>query len=328
MIKELQQVNTKILSEFRVFKNTESIADVDTSTIRSYDNKKEGSEKGFNKLRPGKNCFQALSYFVNGFCVRSSIIGGKQVPIKAMVLQEHLLEVREFCGILKWVRMDSGFMSEELLRYLDSFVCEAGKNNKIKFIANVKKNCTGAKEALGNLRWKEWETISRGILIQDHRDVQIYQKYDKKHRIIVVKEYARAKDKWQYYTLITNENEMSAHSLLKFYHKRQCIENFFDEAKNSYFIENLPSHKLLGNSVYFNIICLTFNLLRIFRYDSLRKQDQNIQLKTLQKKYFDLEMEHNGKILSIPRWIPIYRSILAVVNRLIKLGIDVNYKIC
>ena len=73
------------------------------------------------------------------FCVRSSIIGGKQVPIKAMVLQEHLLEVREFCGILKWVRMDSGFMSEELLRYLDSFVCEAGKNNKIKFIANVKK---------------------------------------------------------------------------------------------------------------------------------------------------------------------------------------------
>ena len=304
------------------------VVDGDWSTVRSYDNTKEGSVRGYNKLRPGKPCLQAIVYFVNGFCLRPELVGGKGVPIMGDKLIEHLQEVREQCRQIDWVRLDSGFICHASVKGLDDFTRTDYGTEKIRFIVNLKKCCQGATEVMRTSKCREWQKIKRGLEIQDHPDIQLYKNYSKKHRVVLVKEYISFKQNWEYYMLATNEVNMDAVDLYSFYHKRQAIENFFDEAKNSYFIENLPSKKLLGNDLYFNIICLVFNLLVQFRRDVLPQKHCNLHLRTLQKEYFDLELEFDERRLTIPRWIPKYRSLILVLQRLKKLNISVEYRIC
>ncbi len=327
MCRLLQKANSKMLREF--FESQEQIVlDGDWSTIRSYPNKKEGAVKGQNKLRPGRNCYQANAYFANGLYVKADVLAGNQVPIDSLTLFSDLREARRLCGRIDWLRLDAGYISILNLQRLEDFSCQGHSREKIQFIVNVGKGTIGAKEAIRKSSCRCWQKVKNGVYIQDFPAIQVYKDYHQKHRMILVKRYFEQEKKWKYYALITNNNGTSALDLFHFYHKRQCIEYFFDDAKNSYFMEHLPSSKLLGNSLFVNIICLTFNLLVFFRHEVLRKKDQWIQLKTLRRNYLKLDIVWNGQNLIIPRCLPNYRVVLMILRRLEKLNIRLEYRLC
>ena len=324
--RHLQKANSKMIRE--ILANQEQIiVDGDWSTLRSYQNSKDGSVKGYNKLRPGRPCYQANVYFANELYIKADVLAGNEVPLDSLSLFTDLEEVRRLCGRIDWIRLDAGYISWLNLQRLDSFSCQGYSRQKAKFIVNVGSGTIGAKEAIRLSRFRAWQKVKRGVEIQEFQSMQVYKDYDRKHRLILVHRYFEQEKCWKYYALVTNDTTMTALQLYRFYHQRQCIENFFDDAKNSYFIEHLPSQKLLGNSLYFNIMCLAFNLLVLFRYEILRKKDHWIQLRTLQKNYFLLELLWNGQVFSISRHMADYRVLLMIFRRLKKLGIPLKYRL-
>ncbi|MEW6571678.1 MAG: transposase [Nitrospirota bacterium] len=325
--RSLQKANSKMICSILAAQK-EVVVDGDWSTLRSYPNQKEGAVKGNNKLRPGRPCYQASAYFANGFYIKASVLAGNQVPLQPLALLTDLKEVRRLCGHIDWIRLDAGYQGKEKLQNLDNFSWQGNSRKKVKFIISIGSAGIGFKYACKASRFRVWHRVKKGVFIQDFDHVQVYQGDQKYHRLILVRRFFEQEQKWKHYALVTNDTEQDAIALYRFYHKRQGIEGFFDDAKNSYFIEHLPSSQLLGNSLYFNIVCFAFNVLILFRHEVLRKKDHWMQLKTLQKKYLDLDLTWDGTILTISRSLPIYRCILMILQRLEKLNIALEYRLC
>lgn len=329
--RRVQRVNRDRIAEW-MRRAKEIVCDGDSSTLQTYEARKEGSCKGFNKKRPGSFCLQALQYFVNGMSVLPDILPGNKVPPKAFSTLADLKDVRRICGRIDWIRLDAGFASQMMLESLDGFSRTGNSKEKVKYIMNVGKGCMGSREALMRSRCREWTRIRRGLLIQDHGLCRIYKDEEKPRRLLLVKEYfsgGEGKGGWQHYALCSSEEDVPAITLLHFYNQRQTIENFFDEAKNDYNLEHLPCTKIMGNALYFNLLCLAFNLLHLFRIDILREQDQKIRLSTFQRTYIQLRLEFDGKVISIFRSALFhYRRIVTILHRLRKLDIVLQYRIC
>ena len=329
--KRIQRVNRDKIT--KKLKSAEQIVcDGDTSTIQTYSNHKQGSCKGYNKKCPGGFCLQSLQYFVNGMSVLPEILPGNKVPHKAFSTYNDLKAVRKLCGRLDWIRLDSGFVGREMLDFLDDFSYQGNSEKKVKYIVNTGMGCIGAKKAKRLSRFREWISISKGVKLQDHGVCQIFRGDKKVRRLLLIKSYfsgGKGKGEWKYYALCSSENSTPATVLYHFYLQRQTIENFFDEAKNDYYIEHLPCKKLMGNNLYINLLCLAFNILYLFRKTALRKQDQKFRLSTFQRKYASLQMEFDGKTIYIFRSSSLYyRRFIAILRHLEKLEIFLEYRIC
>lgn len=329
--RRVQRVNRDQIRP-ELIKEKMKICDGDTSTLRTHKNRKEGVCKGFNKKRPGSLCLQASQYFVNGMSVKPQILEGNMVPPKWFVTNNDLKEVRTLCGRIDWIRLDAGYMGAKMLSCLDNFSSHGHSVEKVKYIVNVGMGCIGAKNAKQSSYWRKWQKLSKGVMIQENKYSLVYKENTRLHRLIFVKKFfpgGKGKGEWKYYALCTNDFESSSIDLYYFYHQRQTIENFFDEAKNDYHLEHLPCTKMLSNSLYFNLLCLAFNILVLFRRQILRQQDQNIRLSTFQRIYLALEIDFDGFNLFIYRSLSIYyRRLLAILQRLKTFGVVLNYRIC
>lgn len=320
----LQKANARLLGD--VLSDDKIITvDGDAATLRSYENEKEGAVKGYNKLRPGRPCFQGIAYFANDFCIASEAVAGNQVPIKSFNLLDDLKRVRRLLGRIDWIRLDGGYVSELNLQGLDNFSRYRNSRHKVDFVFSVGAKGVGYQEAMRLACLRPWQHVHKGVYVQDFHNIQVFDGYEKLHRIVLVKKFCTRTREYQYYALVTNNTQLDAKAIYRFYHKRQCIENFFNEAKNSYFLEHFPCAKLLGNSLFFNLISLTFNLVALFRFDTLRVQDSYCQAKTLRKIYFSVNMLWDGFVLTIYRYYPGYRIFLAILSRLQKLNIYITY---
>jgi IS4 transposase len=53
---------------------------------------------------------------------------------------------------------------------------------------------------------------------------------------------------------------MHSHKLFRFYRRRQTIENFFKETKQSFNSGKMPSQKFRGNEAYLWFVCIAYNV--------------------------------------------------------------------
>ncbi len=324
LCRELQKVNALIKRED--WENAaQIIVDGDPTTIRSYENQKEGSCKGFNKLRPGQNCLQGLAYFANGDYVTAEVVGGNEVPLESLTLVTHLKNVRRLCGRIDWIRLDAGHSSALNLQNLDNFSNHGNSQKKVNYIVCVSGNCIGFTNAMETIGCRMWHRVKNGVYVQDVGKIQIFQEYTNRHRMILVKRYSTMTQKWAYYPLVTSDNKQDCITLYRFYHKRQTIESFFDEAKHSYNLEHLPCEKLYSKSVYFNLIGMAFNIMALFRRACLRRQDHHIELMTLQWRYLSMAIWWDGTTLTIERSDPDYLILIQILRRLKKYNIALEY---
>ncbi len=325
-----RQINKAIchLTKPILDKSKNIVVDGDISTLRSYQNNKEGAEEGYNKLRPGQPCFQAIAYFANGFCIRPEIMQGKKAPLKKFAFVSQLKEVRKLVGRIDWLRLDAGFVNKEMLDELDVFSKKGNSTEKILYIVNAGTGAKGVKDAIDTNHCRTWKKYNDGSYFQEISSRKVYKESTTEHRMILLKQFDKNKNKWRYYALVTNDLESDTYDLCCHYHQRQDIEGLFDQGKNDYSLENLPSHKLMANSLYFSIIALTFNLLLCFRNDCLNSKDSCIRLKTLQRRYLNRDMPSNGSVLFLSRSLLDYRTFLAIFRRLKKLNILLEYRLC
>jgi hypothetical protein len=330
LTRQIEKVNSELVKP-KLEASKLVIVDSDWSTLRSYENDKQGSCPGYNKLRPGQNCFQALNYFANGFSIHSSIIEGNKVPVKEFEFITDLRYVRKRCARIDWLRLDSGFLSQKALKNLDEFSCYKNSREKVRFIANVGMIPVGAKTAKRQSKCRPWTIIKKGVQLQDHGFVKIYKEDKVKHRLILLRKRIKdkkGKRKWQYYPLVTNEKKMNAVQLYHFYMKRQVLENFYDEAKNEYHIQNLPCSKLMGNNLYFSIVCFTFNLLIFFKNDILTSKYHNIRITTLQRKFLNADIFFDGSSFLLLRSVPFYRIFILIFYRVQNQKFSFKYQLC
>lgn len=64
-----------------------------------------------------------------------------------------------------------------------------------------------------------------------------------------------------------NTAVMHSHRLLKFYRRRQTIENFFKETKQSFNSGKMPCQKFRGNEAYLWFVCIAYNISIWFKRD-------------------------------------------------------------
>jgi len=323
---QIQEISASLIRN-QLRKGEIIIADLDWTTLRSYENKKEGAECGYNKLRPGQACFQASQFFVNGYGICPELLGGKTMPKTAEFLDKNLSRVRYLVGHIDWFRGDSAYCSTKNLRVLDEFTCTVRGTKKIQFIVGSSISSQGAKNAFEMSEKRRWQKINDGTFIMDFPSIQVYAGYPICHRMIIVRRFFKARDRWDDYAIVTSNTEMSAKQTFYFYHQRETIENFFKEAKHSYYLENLPASKLGRNQLYLHLICLAFNIIRMARMTLLSHKDHNIYLATLRRNYLHLDVTFRDGILFIPRWMPQYRAILAILQRLIDLNVPYKYRL-
>jgi len=327
MCRSLQKANANIKrSEWDQV--AEIIVDGDPVTLRSYPNQKQGACKGYNKLRPGLPCLQGLAYFANGDYVTAAVVAGNGVPLDSLAIFTQLQTVRRLCGRIDWIRLDAGHTSALNLRRLDDFSRQGNSRKKANYIVCIGGKGIGFSAAMATVACRTWRYVKKGVLVQDVGSIPIFQDDPQPHRLILVKRYTVIKDlpQWTYYALVTNDTVQDAVALYRFYHKRQTIEAFFDEAKHSYWLEHLPCEKLYANSLYFNLLGFAFNLIGLFRRACLRRPDHRLELMTLHWRYLALAIWWDGATLTIDRADPDYLVLLQVLRRLKKYNIALEYR--
>ena len=128
---------------------------------------------------------------------------------------------------------------------------------------------------------------AKGIAILDLGQVTL--KNGVLTRIIVIRRINRQKKdgKWQkniYYYAVAGNLELSAGSLYRFYHKRQCIEAGFRELKNHCSLERLPFQGLKANEFWILCKIMAMTLFKIFQAEMLPKSLHSLLRKTFMRR--------------------------------------------
>lgn len=102
-----------------------------------------------------------------------------------------------------------------------------------------------------------------------------------------------------YYTIATNDNELSAKEILKLHRRRgETSENKIKELKNGFNMSYLPTSNFDANSFYFAIGTLAHNLFLLFK-QILDESLQHHTIKTIRYKLYHIA----GKVVSHARKI-------------------------
>ena len=343
---ELWQVNAKIIREnadplIQSPQNNEVIADFDSTVLRQSNTNREGAVVGYNKKNKGQPCIQASAIFCWDAVISIKLHPGNEKP--SIYLSDELATLKCRLGKVDACRLDAGYASEEHLRELDQCKKSHNNNENIDFYLGVGGNCLGINSAKARAlshRKKGWIRLNSNLSIMDFPSIQIYAGYQTTHRLLLVKKRIRKQrsknkkvyyeTKIIYYGIITNVSveRLSTLQLFRVFHQRQRIEIFFKLTKTSYFLEHLPSKKLLANEMYTLILALSFNLMALYKHSLFPLKYRSMGLENFQDSFFYLhcEFDSQGNLL-IPRHFEHYRLFSLISSRLQNINVVVSYSL-
>ncbi len=259
------------------------VADIDVTTLQSSSSEKEGAEAGYNKKRKGKPCFQLSATFIGKFFVDAKLFPGCTNPKD--FFQKAVKRVISLGFAVEIVRADSAYMTLGNLLFLKKLslgyaigapaTFNAVKDGKKLFKKLARKKSSGIVHA------------AKGVAIPDLGEITLGNGV--LTRIIVIRRINRQKKdgKWQkniYYYAVAGNLELSAGSLYRFYHKRQCIEAGFRELKNHCSLERLPFQGLKANEFWILCKIMAMTLFKIFQAEMLPKSLHSLLRKTFMRR--------------------------------------------
>jgi hypothetical protein len=201
-------------------------------------------------------------------------------------------------------RADSASYQAEIFNYCDK--------EKILFTVSGQKDKSVMYE-INNIKADQWEKLNDREQVAEF--MHTMGKADNAFRMIVVKkditpvlpemdEYLskEAKEKLKdemYYTIATNDTELSAEEILRLHRQRgETSENKIKELKNGFNMSYLPTSNFDANSFYFAIGTLAYNLFLLFK-QILDASLQHHTIKTIRYKLYHIA----GKVVSHAREI-------------------------
>ncbi|NEP63672.1 MAG: IS1380 family transposase [Symploca sp. SIO2G7] len=242
--------------------------DLDSTVITRYGHQ-EGSAKGYNPNKKGRNSHHPLMAFVGQTRMVANAWLRPGNTADSSSCREFMQETFE--GVLKdkkvgLVRADSGFYTQGLLEYLES----AHLNYVIaaRMYPNVK-------NAIGSL--DNWVHLSKGIELNQ---MSFQHGNGRPRRYIIVKKKVedrpRASGKllfddmpgYRYSCYVTNL-ELPLDQIWNIYNTRADCENRIKELKQDFGLENFCLKNFWATEASFRTIMMAYNLMSLFRHFAL-----------------------------------------------------------
>jgi hypothetical protein len=260
--------------------------DFDSTVITRY-GEQEGSAKGYNPNKRGRNSHHPLMAFVSQtrMVANAWLRPGNTADSSSCktFMQETFDQVLKDKKI-GLVRADSGFYTEELLSYLE------GENHKyimaVKMYPNVKSSVYGL---------EDWVSLTKGIELN-----QMFFKPEngKLRRYIVVRKQEDIRPKaggkllfedlpgYRYSCYVTNL-DLPLDQIWNIYNTRADCENRIKELKKDFGLENFCLQDFWATEASFRFIMVAYNLMSLFRHFALNHHNR-ATLKTLRSYCFAL----------------------------------------
>jgi len=275
--------------------------DFDSTVITRF-GEQQGSAKGYNPNKRGRNSHHPLMAFISQTRMVANAWLRPGNTADSSGCKEFMQET--FNTVLKdkhvgLVRADSGFYTEELMSYLES--------ERLNYIMAVKMY-SNVKSAVYGL--KHWVELTKGIALNE-----MFFKHEngKLRRYIVVRKQVDIRPKsggkllfedlpgYRYSCFVTNL-DLPLDQIWNIYNTRADCENRIKELKQDFGLENFCLKDFWATEASFRFIMVAYNLMSLFRYFALNHHN-NATLKTLKVYCFALGawvVNHaNKKVLKI-----------------------------
>ncbi len=280
--------------------------DIDSSVITRY-GEQEGSKKGYNPAKRGRNSHHPIMAFVSELRMVANCWLRSGNTSDANNLQDFLIETIDILKnkTIGLLRADSGFYSEKIFWFLENFT------NPINYIIAGKKN-EFVKRRIKDV--DDWCVIKSGTWISEMQ-YKGYQ-WSKPRRMIIIRQDMGIKPKctgkqlfpdeliyqnYRYHTLITNLN-LPAEQIWNMYKKRADSENRIEELKYDFAMNGFCLKEFYATEAAMRFVMIAYNLMSLFRQNVLQSKVQH-KLSTLRYLCFAIGAwivkDGNKKILKL-----------------------------
>ena len=291
-----------VLNRREGFKAFETITlDLDSHVTTVYGNPQRAAV-GYNPKKKGRKSYHSLMCFVGE---TRDYIGGKlrsgkhHSSYKAVEfikeldkkLPSHIQQIR--------LRADSGFFSHDLIKYL--------AKRSIEFIIVVPMQPWVQRKIRHMTQWK---SLGWGLAVGECPYVV------KKHltlRMVVVRQRVKAQAvpkkqlkllhteqiTYDYQVMVSNSEE-DPETVWRTYNQRACCENFIKEGIYGLGLDKVVSHSYGGNSTWFELLMLGYNLMNLFKEEVLNQNKTKAMVSTIRDALFLIPAK---LIRSSRRWI-------------------------
>jgi hypothetical protein len=255
--------------------------DVDSSVITRY-GEQEGSKKGYNPKKPGRNSHHPLFAFVNDVRMvancwnRSGNTGSNSNCINFLEETFSILKHKKV-GLF---RADSGFCTSSILDYIE--------NKSIAYVMSCKLYARLQNEIY---QISNWTGLGEGLWISEIMHKQ--GDWKKARRIVVIKQSEEirpratgkklktlfssmgiADDKLyntRYHAFVTNQT-LPATEIWSQYKRRGDAENRIKELKEDFGVEGFCMDDFCATETAMRFIMIAYNLMSLFRHITLQTQ--------------------------------------------------------
>lgn len=287
--REFAILNFNFLMKFRGgFKAFKSITlDMDSHVIPVFGNQQMAG-LGYNPKKKGRKSYHPILCFIGetrdyiGGLLRSGKhhTSHKAIPfLKSIIkkLPSHIKEIK--------VRADSGFFSLDILKFLI--------NSAIEFYIVVPIQPWVQNKIMGIRNWRgigygveaqEFEFILNRVItirmVVIRQKVKVGESPNKQLKLLHVEGIL-----YDYQVIATNSN-LSPEEVWRFYNKRANVENFIKEGIYGFGLDKVVSHSYAGNSTWFELLMLAYNLMNFFKEEVLCQNKVKDMIQGIRERLF------------------------------------------
>ena len=296
----IQNINKSYLKRFlKSIKNETLILDIDATFIEAHKHNTQYSYLGEPGYMP------MVGHINGGYVIQADFREGNEAPAaKNLEFIKECAAQLPIATTFDRFRADSASYQAEIFNYCD-------KENILFSVSGQKDK--SVMYGIGNIKDDDWEVLSPKEYISEF--MHTMGEAENAFRMIVIKKNItptlpeldgylskETKEKLHdeiYYTIATNDLELSAKEILKLHRQRgETSENKIKELKNGFNMSYLPTSNFEANSFYFAIGTLAHNLFLLFK-QILDKGLQHHTVKTIRYKLYHIA----GKVVSHARQI-------------------------
>lgn len=243
--------------------------DFDSTVITRY-GEQQGSSKGYNPNKRGRNSHHPLMAFIsqtrmvaNAWLRPGDTAAGSNCINFMEETFEHCLQSKKV-GL---VRADSGFYTQDILKYLES--------EKLNYIIAVRMYPNIKSEIYSR---KEWISLAKGI---DLNEMSFSHLNGKPRRYIIIRKKVEDRPKssgkllfedlpgYRYSCYVTNM-DLPLDQIWNMYNTRADCENRIKELKQDFGLENFCLKDFWATEASFRFIMVAYNIISLFRHFALQ----------------------------------------------------------
>ncbi len=315
-------------------KRNSLIFDLDSVVITIYGKQQRG-RIGYNPKKPGRRSYHPLFCFEAHYQEfwHGTLRPGNTASATGAIKFMKVCLTKAPQDIAKSrirFRMDSGFYSQRIIRFLDAVGC--GYVIVAKEYPTIKVRAQGCKFQKLSNGWETGEFFGN-----------IHQNWNGTHRFVVVrrpipqdpqeaKQLTLFKDtKYVYHVFVTNL-KMSPWRVYLFYNPRATIEKNNRELLYDYPLAKIPSTSWTANVAFFQILLFSANIVHWFKRLCLPKEYRTATLDTIRTDFLVLPAKlakHGSRnILIFPKDYHYRKEFQKALHRIQKLCLPKKFRFC